>query len=615
MANLAILIVENPPAEAGNRGIICYHAKMLFRSLLCVGVLVTWLGLGMIGCDAEPPAVFDPRQLQQDERSHAPDIKTQALRPLPSTREDAFSDVGPNGEYSADGQPVRPSTGRDLDSDPVVRMSLQEIIHRAVANNHDVKVAAYQPGIEGARVIEAAANFDPTFFTNLQYAQKHDLTGGEIFNSFTGEAPFTAFTTDSNQGTLQTGIQENLGSGAQVQLQYQSTYNYFFPPTTQDNPFYESDLTLSVTQPLLRNFGYDVNHAQIVINRLNQQVSQLEFRKAVEQNVADIEKAYWQLVQQVNDIKIQEDLVEETEKTYKQLYNRMAQKIDVSPLQVAQTQTQLELRRTELIQFKAQARDLSDQLKGLMSDPEYPVTSNVVILPLDEPVQDGIQFDFDDEINTAMENRLELGEEQLKVDSAVVTIGVAKNNLLPEFDFIGSTGPQGVAGNLGDAVKDNFEFGHVDFTLGFKLQVPLGNRAARAIYRRSMLQHMQAIEQYRAFVEQIAVDVKTSARAVVTAWEVIRSSRRSRFAAEDALTRINAREKSGEPLTPEFVQLKLQIQDSLAQSQQSEAEAVANYNIALSQLEKAKGTILRYDNVVMQEDPLKAEPETESIFQ
>jgi outer membrane protein len=568
----------------------------------------------MIGCDAEPAAVFDPRQLQQDERSHAPEIATQTLRPLPATRQEAFSDIGPNGESDADGQPIRPSTGRDLESDPVVTMSLQEIIHRAVANNHDVKVAAYQPAIEGARVIEAAANFDPTFFTNLQYAQKHDLTGGEIFNSFTGGAPFTSFNSDSNQGTLQTGIQENLGSGAQVQLQYQSTYNYFFPPTTQFNPFYESDLTLSVTQPLLKNFGYDVNHAQIVIDRVNQRVSQLEFRKAVEQNVADIEKAYWQLVQAVNDIKIQESLVENTEQTYKQLYNRMAEKIDVSPLQVAQAQTQLELRRTELIQFKAQARDLSDQLKGLMSDPEYPVTSNVVILPLDEPVEDAIQFDFEDEISTAMENRLELGEQQLKVDSAVVTIGVAKNNLLPEFDFIGSTGPQGVAGNLGDAVKANFEFAHVDFTLGFKLQIPLGNRAARAIYRRSILQHMQAIEQYRSYIEQIAVDVKTSARAVVTAWEVIRSSRRSRFAAEDALTRINAREKSGEPLTPEFVQLKLQIQDSVAQSQQSEAEAVANYNIALSQLEKSKGTILRYDNVVLQEDPLKAETESESIF-
>jgi len=285
----------------------------------------------------------------------------------------------------------------------------------------------------------------------------------------------------------------------------------------------------------------------------------------------------------------------------------MQEKIDVSPLQVAQAQTQLELRRTELIQFKSQARDLSDQIKGLMSDPEYPVSSNVIILPADRPVEDGIDFDFDDEINTAMENRLELGEQQLKVDAAVVTVQVAKNNLLPEFDFIGSVGPQGVAGNLGDTVKNNFAFNHFDFTVGFKLQIPLGNRAARAIYRRSLLQHMQAIEQYRSYIETVAVDVKTSARAVTTAWEIIRSSRRALYDAEDALARINAREKSGEPLTPEFVQLKLQIQDTLAGTQQSEAEAIANYNIALSQLELAKGTILRYDNVVLEEDPLNIE--------
>lgn len=565
---------------------------------------MTGLGLGIIGCDAEPPEVFDPRQLQQDERSHAPEIRPQALRPLPTTRENSFSDLATDTEP---GHPRSDDSGRDLDTDPVIRMSLQEIIHRAVMNNHDVKVAAYQPGIEGARVIEASANFDPTFFTNLQYAQKHDLNAGTIYNSFTGGSTFTDFNADSDQGTLQTGIQENLGSGGQVQLQYQSTYNWFNPQTTQFNPFYESDLTLSLTQPLLRNFGYDVNHAQIVINRLNQRVSQLEFRKAVEQNVADIEKAYWQLVQAVNDIKIQEQLVAQTEQTSRQLYNRMNQRIDVSPLQVAQAETQLQLRRTELIQFKAQARDLSDQIKGLMSDPEYPVTSSIVILPADEPVEDAIQFDFEDEINTAMENRLELGEQQLKVDSAVVTIGVAKNNLLPELDFVGSTGPQGVEGNLGDTVKANFEFAHVDFTVGFKLQIPLGNRAARAIYRRSLLQHMQAIEQYRAYIEAIAVDVKTSARLVDTTWNVIRTSRLSRFNAQDALTRINARETSGEPLTPEFVQLKLQIQESLAQAQQTEAEAVANYNIALSQLEKSKGTILRYDNVVLQEDPLKIE--------
>ncbi|MGD0768388.1 MAG: TolC family protein [Tepidisphaeraceae bacterium] len=574
------------------------------RTLLCAGISVLGLGWGMMGCDISPPEVFDPRLIQQDERANVGETNPEALRPLPATRQDAFTDIGPGGESRVNGQTVRPTTGPDLDLEPIVRMGLHEIIHRAVANNHDVKVAAYQPAIEGARVIEALANFDPVFFTNLQYQQKHELSAGTIFNSFTGGSPYTSFILDSDLGTLQTGVQQNLASGGQLQLQYQATYNWFLPQQTQFSPFYENDLTLSITQPLLRNFGYDVNHAQIVINRLNQKVSRLEFRKSVEQNVADIEKAYWQLVQAVRDIRIQEQLIVQTEQTYNVLFNRMQQKIDVSPLQVAQAQTQLELRRSQLIQFKAQARDLSDQIKGLMSDPEYPVTSNVLILPADEPIDEPIDFDLQDEINTAMENRLELGEQQLKVDAAVVTVSVAKNNLLPQFDFVGSVGPQSVNSDFG-LTFTGLDFSHVDFTVGFKLQMPIGNRAARAIYQRSLYQHMQAIEQYRSNIETVAVDVKTAARAVQTTWEVSRSSRRSRFAAEDALKRIDTRESSGEPLTPEFVQLKLQIQDALAESRQNEAEAISNYNIALSTLEKAKGTILRYDNVVLQEDPLK----------
>jgi outer membrane protein len=580
---------------------------MAWRTFLGIGIAAVGTGLGIIGCDLAPPDVFDPRLFQQDERASASDAKPMTMRPLPTTRQGGFTDFDAEGQTEVHGHQVRPSTGPDLDTDPIIRMSLHEIIHRAVANNHDIKVAAYQPAIEGARVIEASANFDPTFFTNLQYSHKDDLSGGSIFNSFTGGAPFISLINDTETGTAQTGLQQNLPSGGQVQLQYQSTYNWFNPQQTLFNPFYESDLTLSVNQPLLKNFGYDVNHAQIVVNRINQKVDLLEFRKAVEQNTADIEKTYWQLVQTVRDIKIQESEVAQTESTYNILENRLQEHIDVSPLQVAQTQTQLELRRSQLITFKSQARDLSDQLKALMSDPEYQVTSDIVILPADEPVEDRIEFDLQDEIATAMENRLELGEQQLKVDAATVTVGVAKNNLLPEVDFIGSVGPEGAAGDLGTAIKTNADFNHWEFTAGFKIQIPLGNRAARSIWKRSLLQRMQAIEQYRSYVEQIAADVKINARAVDTTWEIIRSSRRSRFAAEDALTRINTRERSGEPLTPEFVQTKLQLQDSLSESLQSEAEAIANYNIALSQLEKAKGTLLRYNNVILQEEPLNEE--------
>jgi outer membrane protein TolC len=574
--------------------------RMISKILL--GATLVSLSFWAAGCNLGEPQLFDPRMMQQVERSHAGEGTPVILEPLPTTR------VDPNGSVAAaDGSPpgpviAAPVTGRDLEGDPIVRMSLHEIIQRAVASNHDVKVAGYQPAIEGSRVVESEGNFDPIFFTNLQYQHKDELNGGNIYNTFNGTGLITSDVLESDTTQLQTGIQQNLDSGGQIQLQYETGTSWISPQQSLENPFYTSDITLQVTQPLLKNFGYDVNHARIVIDRLNQKVSLQEFRKAVEQNASDIEKAYWQLMQTERDIQIERDLVQQTLDEYNILFDRMQKGLDVSDLQVQQAASALESRRGQLVQFKAQARDLSDQIKGLMSDPDYPVSSATIILPADQPVEQAMQFDLEDQVHTAMGNRFELAEQQMKIDEATITESVAKNNLQPELDLTGSVGPQGAGANEPTALRTNAELDHIDGSIGFKLQVPLGNRAARGILERSINQRLQAIEQYQAYIESIAVDVNVGARAVTTTWERMNIARRARYDAQQALSRINDREKANQPLTPEFVQLKLQIQESLAQAWQDEAQALANYNIALAQLEKAKGTLLRYNNIVMQED-------------
>src|ERR1700728_3227047 len=114
-------------------------APMVLRHLLCAGISLCAVGLGFIGWQPPPPEVFDPRLIQQNERASAPDTPMEVLRPLPTTRLGAYTDVGPNGETREDDRPVHPTTGPDLQDQFIVRMSLQEIIHRSVMNNHDVK--------------------------------------------------------------------------------------------------------------------------------------------------------------------------------------------------------------------------------------------------------------------------------------------------------------------------------------------------------------------------------------------------------------------------------------------------------------------------------------------
>jgi hypothetical protein len=99
--------------------------------------------------------------------------------------------------------------------------------------------------------------------------------------------------------------------------------------------------------------------------------------------------------------------------------------------------------------------------------------------------------------------------------------------------------------------------------------------------------------------------VKTALREVETTWNEVAGRRQARFSFADQLSAIEQREAGGEQLTPTFVNLKLQSQEELADAARLENEAVANYNIAIARLEFAKGTLLRYNNVVMEEERLR----------
>jgi len=276
----------------------------------------------------------------------------------------------------------------------------------------------------------------------------------------------------------------------------------------------------------------------------------------------------------------------------------------VTRVQISQANASVENRRALLIRARARVRDLSDELKRRMNDPELPVTGALLILPANEPLQQPVRFTLEDQIATALENRLELGQQQLRIDSTYIAARVAKQNLLPQLNLTGAVGTVGVDdpdGTLGGAFKDQMEFDNISFAVGLQFEIPIGNRAARAGYRRSRLQQEQAITQYAALIDQVSLDVKKALREIETTWEEMVATRQAVFANEDALLALRQREQANEPLTPDFVERKLNQQERLAEARRARAAAVSNYNNAIAALELAKGTLLRYNNVLMEE--------------
>ena len=198
----------------------------------------------------------------------------------------------------------------------------------------------------------------------------------------------------------------------------------------------------------------------------------------------------------------------------------------------------------------------------------------------------------------------DLAQQQLRIDSSGIAERVAEKNLLPALNLQLQASFQGAGEEFADAFDAQLGFGNRNYTLGFDFEMPIGNRAARAVFRRAQLQRLQAIEQYRALLNTINEEVQVGYRDVVTSYEEILQRHTQVLVAADSLEALLERERQGvEALSPAYIQTKLNAQENLAQAQSSEALAISNYNIAIAHLERSKGTLLRYDNVLMEEAP------------
>lgn len=554
----------------------------------------------LYGC-APDPTPFDPAKFQKNSRKAAESLTSAPMGPLPTTLDTTYSPIRP-GQQPATQPSVVPTTGPALTESPILRMSLQEALHRAVNNNMDIRVAGYDPAINSNRVVEAQAKFDPTLFFNPYYEWRNFQNNPSYYSSTFDGSPQK----DELFGAS-AGIRQQNEAGGSAELRYEPNFIHQFAPGNftdgkDFDPYYSNNLVAEIKQPLLRNFGTEVNTAQITIAKINQKTSLLDLRKTAEESLFNLEQTYWQLLEAEREVQIYEELLQATIETAEIVTKRTLQ--DTTQLEAAQANAAVQSRRAILVRARSRVRDLSDQLKRLMNDPELPVSGDILILPATAPIQQAIHFDPQDQINQALEHRLELAQQLLKIESQSIITRVAKNNMLPGLDVVNTMTVNGAASGFTGANTQLEEARYVGDRIGFQFDIPIGNRQAKAIYQRTLLQRQQQIDAYRNLIDQVSLDVRSSMRNVSTSWDEIRANRQAVFANQAELDAIILREKNNEPLKFSFVQLKLDTQARVADSQKAEATAIATYCIAVATLERSKGTLLRYDNVLLEEDRL-----------
>lgn len=468
-----------------------------------------------------------------------------------------------------------------------IRLSLDECLRRAVENNYQIRNDAYAPAISTAQVVQAEAAFDPVFF------------GAANRNNTDRPTPSALLASETDTTSYNVGIRKLLATGAQVSVTEAMSRidNPGFQFQTI-NPSWTHNFIAEIRQPLLRNFGMDFNRSQINIQKLQRKINEEQFRTTVTQVLSDTESAYWQLVAARRNVVISAEILAQAQLTFEQVEARA----DFDAYQVLLKQSEANLRGQEFqyIDVKNNVRNAEDQLLNLLNDKELPLSADAEIIPVDELLVTEILHDRFDAVETALERRPEIIQAREAVDIARVNLGIAKNQALPTLDMIYRATISGLGANSDSAFDQMTTNNFIDHFIGVEFAWSFGERAERAGIRVAAFQQSQAVLQYRLALDNIITDCRVALRNLSVNFEQMGPSKQALMAAYENLRSLQERQERKSPAELDAV---FNAQARLADSRRALLQSAVEYNTGLVNVERAKGTLLEYNNVSMSEAP------------
>ena len=493
-----------------------------------------------------------------------------------------------------------------------VKLTLQDCIERTLTHNLDIKVRGYDPAIRLSDLIEAQAVFDTTLFGSAQFSivdrvNQDSLTEQEfvqIGNTLTPvDVPSRPFA-NTHDYNYAVGLRKRLPTGAIVEA---SQLLRRYRDLRGDevglflNPYHEYAMQLQLRQPLLRDFGVDVNRASIKAAKNNYRISQQQFHLTVISTLREVETNYWGLVlarQQVNIFAAQLD---QAEQSYRKLLAR--KNLDIDAEMIYRNKGLTERTKASMVAAKSSVLQRQDQLLESINDPNLPIQKEWEIIPTDLPATSTYQIEPAEAFKNALQLRPELIAQKLQLDTAKIAVGVAENQLLPRLDVFAQPEITGAGDSYGQAWDKQWQAKNIDYLAGVSFEVPIGNRAAQAALTRTKHEYQQTKTQLDNFNEQVIVDVSVSIHNLQNSFKEILARQNAAQAETNTLKAHLAVEESEAKITSDFFDRKLNQQERLTNALLNAIESIFRYNVTIVELHRAQGTLLQYNNVKMEEMP------------
>lgn len=463
---------------------------------------------------------------------------------------------------------------RGMQISDTLRIALEEAVFLGLENNPTVTIQRLDPDIMKTFEREQRAAFDPELILD---GQRSEVKSSRRLGS--RPTPFDLQDTRFDAGIE---IAETLPTGTNLSLSARMTGSVSNLYTDQ----YTGDLGITITQSLLRGFGFGANLANLRQARLDVEISRWELKGVAERVTADIENSYWDLYLAAREIEIQQTSLELARRQRSESLERVA--VGKLPrLELAAVDAEVAARQVALID--AQSRHEQARLQFLyLINPDTESFWCIFPLPVDRPFfpEDTLESIAVHE-ELGMRYRPDLKQARLALDKGELEIARTKNGLLPQLDLFITLGKSSYSDAFDTAYPD-ISSPYYQFTAGLAFSLPVPNREASARLSRARFSR----EQQAAALENMERLVQKEIRSAYV--EVLRSRQQieaTRVARELQEIKLDAElEKFRVGKSTNF--LVLQAQRDFTAGQMDEVRSMVAYLNALVDLYVSEGTLL-----------------------
>ncbi len=459
----------------------------------------------------------------------------------------------------------------------------------------------------------ALAAFDAQVTSQL-FWQKNDRPQN---NSFAAFVP-TVFQQTTGNYTNQ--IQKRTATGAQFALRSNVIYDNNNNPTRFFRSDFNGFLEAEYRQPLLAGGGTTYNRIAgpttvpgqyngVLITRINTDISLADFEAGVLRLINDVEGAYWELYFAYRALDAQIAGKESSRGTWE---------ISNEKLKVGVVAVDAEaVARSAYYQFASQVNDALSGTAGLYAAEQrlryvigMPATDGRLIRPSDEPVQAEVMYDWEASLCDALTRRVEVRRQEWTIKRRELELIASRMNKRPRLDALTQYRWRGLGDHLIGARNPNNQFESLaqnlsegnfqEWQAGFEGSYAVGLRQASSAVRHAQLNLAREMALLKEQQLRISHDLSNAARQISRSYIQMQNNYNRIEADKLQVEALGDRKKAGR----DNLQFLLQAQQQLASSTSAFYRSLVDYNLALRDFHREKGSLLAYNQVNLSESTL-----------